>query len=205
MIAVSASLLAADQSRLLEEIDSLPAAITSLHLDLEDGVQVPNFGLSLESIKALPRSWDKDVHLMVAHPEQLMRLLQDCNVACFYLNIGAWNQRLKWGISPLNVGLVINPTDDILNCVQSIKEANNVLVMGVIPGRSGQKMLPDTLARVQAIRKLNSTAQLTVDGGVNDQNAQSLIAAGANKLVIGSYLFQAENKETAVKKLLDLS
>lgn len=204
MIAVSASLLAADQSRLLEEVDALPATITSLHLDLEDGVQVPNFGLSLESIKALPRSWDKDVHLMVAHPEQLIKLLQDCNITCFYLNIGAWNQRLSWSIVPSNVGLVINPTDDVLNFVKNIEEANNVLVMGVMPGKSGQKMLPETIARVQAIRKLNPTAQLTVDGGVNDSNAQFLIAAGANKLVIGSYLFQAENKEAAVKKLLDL-
>lgn len=205
MIVISASLLAADQSKLLEEVASLPAIITSLHLDLEDGVEVPNFGLSMQDITALPQAWPKDVHLMVAHPEQFIAPLQDSNITCFYINLGAWQQRLSWKTMPTNIGLVINPTDDINNSVQSIKEADNLLVMGVIPGKSGQKMLPDTVTRVQAVRKLNPTAQLTVDGGVNDQNAQDLIRVGANKLVIGSYLFKAPNKERAIRQLLQLS
>ncbi len=203
MITISASLLAADQDNLLQEVESLPASITSLHLDIEDGIQVSNFGLSLKSIGDLPQLWPKEVHLMVVHPEQFIASLQDLNVTCFFVNVSAWGKRMTWKVSSKNIGLVINPSDDIESSSQNIQEANHILVMGVVPGKSGQAMLPGTLARVQAVKTLNPTARITVDGGVNAQNAPELIQSGVNQLVVGSYLFNSIDKKKAVEDLLD--
>ncbi len=202
MIAISASLLAADQSNLLKEVDSLPSSVTSLHLDIMDGVEVPNQGLVIDDIKQLPQSWTKEVHLMVVHPENFITQLQGVVVNCFFINLSVWAERLAWKIPPENIGLVINPNDDINASTQSIKEAKNLLVMGVIPGKSGQAMLPDTTARIQAIKRLNPSAKLTVDGGVNDKNTPELIQSGANQLVVGAYLFKATDRAKAVKNLI---
>jgi ribulose-phosphate 3-epimerase len=202
MITISASLLAADQDNLLQEVSSLPSSVTSLHLDIEDGVQVSNFGLSMKSIMDLPLAWPKEVHLMVVHPEQFIAPLQDLNVTCFFINISTWGKRMIWNVSSKNIGLVINPSDDIQSNSQSIQEASHILVMGVVPGRSGQSMLPDTVARIQAIKTLNPTAKITVDGGVNAQSAPELIQSGVNQLVVGSYLFKSIDKKKAVEDLL---
>lgn len=202
MITISASLLAADQDNLLQEIESLPASVTSLHLDIEDGIQISNFGLSMKSIMDLPQAWPKEVHLMVVHPEEFIAPLEDVNVTCFFIDVSAWGKRMTWRVTSRNIGLVINPSDDIPTVSQCIQEANNILIMGVVPGKSGQTMLPDTLARIQAIKRLNPTAKITVDGGVNAHNAPELIQCGVNQLVVGSYLFKSIDKKRAVEDLL---
>lgn len=195
------SLLTADTTTLLQELSSIEGLVQSLHLDIMDGLAVPTHGLSVDTIKMLPASWHKEAHLMVVDAAKVINDLKATGIDTFYIGLEAWRRKDLLPISQNKLSLVLNPTDSIAENSSSIQLATTILVMGVVPGWSGHKMLEGTLARVQEVRSLCPNAQIVVDGGVNENNASALVVAGANKLVIGSYLFRASDRKAAVTLL----
>ncbi len=196
MVILSASLLAANLLDLEQELNSIHGLVDSLHLDIMDGHEVANLGLSLDMIKKLPPSWNQDAHLMVSNPTEVMTWLKDSNISLFYIHAPVWEKH-QASVS----GIVLNPDDSIEQYQTELGQATDVLIMGVHPGQSGQQQLSDTALRVAAVRKLNSKATIAVDGGVNDQNAGLLAKSGATKLIVGSYLFKSNNRHQAIARL----
>lgn len=201
MALLSASLLAANLTYLSQELISIEGMVQSLHLDIMDGKAVPTTGLELSTIKLLPVSWKKEVHLMVIDPATVMNSLKDIVIDVYYVGVEAWKKKETLPHVASEVGLVLNPDDLITENSSSIQLATIILIMGVVPGWSGHVMLEDTFERVRQVRVLCPNAQIVVDGGVNEKNAQELVRAGADKLVIGSYLFKASDRNAAVKLL----
>ncbi len=202
MLLLSASLLTADTTNLLQELSSIEGLVQSLHLDIMDGQAVPTHGLSVDTIKMLPIGWKKEAHLMVVDAAKAINDLNGIGIDTFYVGLEAWRQKDLLPIGQNKLSLVLNPADLIAENSSSIKLATAILIMGVVPGWSGQEMLEGTLERVQQVRSLCPNAQIVVDGGVNEKNAPALVVAGANKLVIGSYLFKATDRKAAVSLLM---
>lgn len=207
MIILSASLLAANALHLEEELDSIEGLVQSIHLDVMDGHQVANMGLSLETIHALPKQWRQEAHLMVSNQEDVMQWLAHDPIALYYIHPQNWHQwyGLQKQFPHKRFGLVLNPEDPIDDHLDLLNIVEDVLVMGVMPGFSGQTMLADTITKTSILHQKFPKLQIAVDGGVNDQNAPALITAGAQKLIIGSYLFHAANRQAAINKLLKAS
>ncbi len=199
---LSASLLAANSINLSQELRSIEGLVQSLHLDIMDGKAVPTTGLALDAIKLLPDGWKKEAHLMVIDPAMIINNLKDIGIDVFYVGLDAWGKKESLPHIAGKLGLVLNPSDLITENSSSIQFATIILIMGVVPGWSGHEMLEGTIERVRQVRALCPQAQIVVDGGVNEKNAQALVEAGADKLVIGSYLFKATDRMAAVSLLI---
>ncbi len=205
MIRLSASLLAANYLVLTDEIASVLPLVDSFHLDVMDGHFVPNLGLGCDLIQALPADLKKEVHLMVTNPEEVMEDLKDVAVVRYYVHpstIRDWSVFVqKCRSLGSSVGVVLNPDQSVQALDAYIIASDAVLVMGVQPGFSGQLFLPETTERVAYLRQAYPALEIVVDGGINADSAAKVIAAGANGLVLGSYLFGSADRVQATKTI----
>lgn len=198
---LSPSLLSANFANLALEISLLEkAGITWMHLDIMDGNFVPNITFGAPVIKCLRPLANLffDVHLMVAEPD---RYLEDfaqagADLLVAHLETLKHGQRCLQKIHDLGLkaGLAFNPGTDFKLCRWLLPYADMILLMGVNPGFSGQKFIPETLAKVEKCRKFlddlgHENMPIQVDGGVNLHNAADLAQAGADILVSGSSFF----------------
>ncbi len=209
---VSPSLLAADFANLHKEIEMINRSEADmLHLDVMDGVFVPNISFGFPVIKAVSKICRKplDVHLMIVEPEKWVTRLRDLGVetmnvhqeACVHLDrtIHAIRE------AGMKAAVTLNPSTPVAMLEDVIAELDMVLLMSVNPGFGGQKFIDNALAKVGRLRRMiaesGSRALIEVDGGVNAKTGAMLAGAGADILVAGSYVFASNDPEEAIHSL----
>ncbi|MCM1111202.1 MAG: ribulose-phosphate 3-epimerase [Clostridium sp.] len=212
MIQVAPSMLSADFARLGEEVEMINRSEAAMfHLDVMDGVFVPNISFGFPVISALARTARKplDVHLMIVNPGNYVSQVRDCGATYMNVHLEACNH-LHRVVSQIHdagmrAGVTLNPATPVSLLTDIIEDLDMVLLMSVNPGFGGQKYIPHTARKLADLRDLigrtGSKALVEIDGGVDLTTAPELIAGGADILVAGSYVFRAADPAKAISDL----
>ncbi|MDD5155451.1 MAG: ribulose-phosphate 3-epimerase [Candidatus Omnitrophica bacterium] len=208
-IKVAPSILSADFSRLAEEIKKVESAGADLlHIDIMDGHFVPNITIGpvvvkyIRKVTALPL----DVHLMIADPGKYMDdfIRAGSDMITVHIETASTAEiavfKKKLSKAGIKLGVSLNPDTPLSKIKGALKFVDFVLVMSVFPGFSGQKFIPSVLPKIKKLRSMFN-GDISVDGGVSDKVAGALIAAGANILAAGSYIFGAKNVKSAIERI----
>ena len=212
---VSPSLLSADFLNLRKDIDMINDSDADfLHMDVMDGVFVPNISFGFDIIESVSKICEKplDVHLMIVQPEQWVSRVRDAGAeimnvhqeACLHLDRTIY----KIHQAGMKAGVTLNPATPVAMLEDIIGEVDLVLLMSVNPGFGGQPFIQNTYKKVRQLRELidksSSKALLEVDGGVNGETAPKLAETGADILVSGSYIFKSKDPISTIKSLSKL-
>lgn len=212
---IAPSLLSADFLRLKEEVEMINRSEADwLHLDIMDGVFVPNISFGFPILEAIAPICKKpmDVHLMIVEPQKFIKEVADTGAYMMNVHYEA-STHLHRTISEIKkhgmkAGVTLNPHTPISLLEDIIRDVDMVLLMSVNPGFGGQHFIQNSVEKTARLKELilskNSDALIEVDGGVNDQTAKLLIDAGADVLVAGSYVFKSESPEETIQKLKHL-
>ncbi len=209
---IAPSLLAADFSQMESQIEIINKSEADwLHLDIMDGVFVPNISFGFPIIESLRPKIEKpfDVHLMIVNPDKYITDFKNAGADLLNVHYEVCNHlhRTIDAIKKegMQAGVTLNPHTPVFLLEEIITEVDLVLLMSVNPGFGGQKFIENTYKKIADLKNLierkGSRALIEVDGGVTIANAQMLINAGADVLVAGSSVFRAPNPIEAVKEL----
>lgn len=213
---VAPSLLAANFLNLREEIEMLNNSDADyVHLDVMDGVFVPNISFGFPIIDAVATLSKKplDVHLMIVEPSKWIERVKESGAefmnvhleACLHLDRTIYEIH-KAG---MKAGVTLNPSTPVSMLVDVIREVDLVLLMSVNPGFGGQKFIANTIKKVRELRELidktGSKAIIEVDGGMNEITAKLVAEAGVDMIVAGSYIFNSANPKEKIAFLKGLS
>ena len=215
MTIVSPSLLAADFLHLDSDIEMINRSEAEwLHLDVMDGVFVPNISFGFPVLEAVAKKCTKalDVHFMIVHPEQYIK--QTAKLGAMMMNVHyeacTHLHRTIQEIhdAGMKAGVTLNPSTPVCVLEDIIKDVDMVLLMSVNPGFGGQTFIENTSDKVKRLRQLieekGSKALIEVDGGVQSETAPRLVAAGVDVLVSGSYVFKSATPEAVIHSLREL-
>lgn len=211
-VLVSPSLLSSDFGRLTEEVRAVEAAGADwIHVDVMDGRYVPNITLGPVIVQAIKKAATRplDVHLMIVEPEKYVEAFAKAGAdiltvhveACTHLH-RVLQQIRQAGARP---AVVLNPATPLSAVEEVLGEVDMVLLMSVNPGFGGQGFIPHTVDKVRRLRAMldarGLTTHIEVDGGINSETARLVVAAGADVLVAGSYVFGAKDYAAAIHSL----
>lgn len=215
MTLVSPSLLSADFGALDRDIDMLNRSEADmLHIDVMDGVFVPNISFGFPVIKFIERSAKKplDVHLMIVDPDRYVSQVRDCGAAIMNVHYEACThlhrviQQIKQ--AGMKAAVTLNPSTPVSMLEEIITEVDMVLLMSVNPGFGGQSFIRQTIDKVARLRQLiissGSKATIEVDGGINLETGAEVVAAGADILVAGNFVFSAQDPMGTIAALKQL-
>jgi len=208
---VAPSILSADFLRLGEAIQMVEESEAEwVHCDIMDGHFVPNISYGIPIVKAVRPATKKvvDCHLMIEHPELYVEAFAAAGAdmitvhqeACVHLD----RQVAQIHDLGCKAGVALNPATPVETLVDILHAVDMVLIMSVNPGFGGQKFIPRALDKVRRLRALAPDLLIQVDGGVNAETGAKLVAAGADVLVAGSYVFGAEEPREAIHSLYTL-
>jgi ribulose-phosphate 3-epimerase len=209
---IAPSILAADFANLQRDIEMVNESQADwFHIDIMDGVFVPNISYGMPVLEAINRYAQKplDVHLMIVDPDRYIstfkklgsKILTVHFEACTHLHrtIQAIKQE------GMKAGVAINPHTSVSVLEDIIQDIDLLLIMSVNPGFGGQSFIENTYKKVMQAKELinsfNSRALIEVDGGVSTKNAKKLIEAGADALVAGSFVFNSDNPKEAISSI----
>lgn len=216
MTIVSPSLLSADFLHLEDDVKKINESDAQwIHLDVMDGTFVPNISFGFPVMEAVAKVCTKklDVHYMIDKPERYIQQTAKLGAMMMNVHIEA-TTHLHRTIQEIHnagmkAGVTLNPSTPISTLEDIICDADMVLLMSVNPGFGGQKFIENTINKVKRLRKLidesGSKALIQIDGGVQAETAPRLVAAGADVLVSGSYVFKAKDPIATIKSLCELS
>ncbi len=209
---IAPSILAADFANLEREIRMINDSEADwIHIDIMDGVFVPNISMGVPVVEAINRHAKKilDVHLMIVQPERYVEAFRRAGAGIISVHVETC-QHLHRNIQQIRdlgckAGVAINPHTSIQELSDVIRDIDMVCLMSVNPGFGGQKFIERTYQKVTAlkhmIRESGSSALIEIDGGVNQTNAKRLIDAGADALVAGNFVFSSPQPMEVIKGL----
>jgi len=211
-ILVSPSILAADHANIQREIELVNRSGADwVHVDIMDGVFVPNMSFGFPIVKATKKhsQLPLDVHLMIVNPQNYIQefISAGADILTVHYEAVTHLHRAVWQIknAGAKAGVALNPSTPVSLLEEIIQDVDLVLIMTVNPGFGGQKFIENSYSKIMRCKDLiikrNSNALIEVDGGVDNLNAARLIDAGVDVMVAGSYIFAADNYAENVKLL----
>ncbi|MBB4118599.1 ribulose-phosphate 3-epimerase [Mesonia hippocampi] len=213
---IAPSILAADFANLQRDIEMINESQADwFHIDIMDGVFVPNISFGMPVLEAINRHAGKviDVHLMIVDPDRYIDTFANLGAdiltvhyeACTHLHRTL--QAIK--AAGMRAGVALNPHTNVNLLEDVINDIDLVCVMSVNPGFGGQKFIENTYKKVKQLRELiadnNANTQIEIDGGVTSSNAKALVDAGADVLVAGSFVFKATNPTETIQNLKEIA
>jgi ribulose-phosphate 3-epimerase len=211
-VQIAPSILAADFANIQIEVEMLNASQADyIHVDIMDGMFVPNISFGLPVTEAIHRHATKplDVHLMIVDPDRYLEAFRNAGAAVISVHVEACTHlhRTVQAIKALGckAGVALNPHTSVSLLEDIIEELDLVCLMSVNPGFGGQKFIPRTFDKVRKLKSMidisGSKALIEIDGGVNLQNAPLLVEAGADVLVAGNFVFSSSNPIGTIQDL----
>ncbi len=213
---IAPSILAADFANLQKDCEIVNKSEADwFHLDVMDGVFVPNISFGMPVIKAIAKHAEKtlDTHLMIVDPDRYIKTFAELGVniltvhyeACTHLHRTL--QAIK--AEGMQAGVAINPHTNVSLLEDTIMDIDLVCVMSVNPGFGGQSFIENTYNKVRNLKKMindkGAQTKIEIDGGVTDKNAAQLVEAGADVLVAGSYVFRSKDPVATIAGLKSLT
>lgn len=209
---IAPSVLAADFANLQHDVEMINnSAADWFHIDIMDGVFVPNISFGMPVLAAINKHAKKtiDVHLMIVDPDRYIETFKNLGAdiltvhyeACTHLHRSL--QAIK--AAGMKAGVAVNPHTNVALLEDVINDIDLVCIMSVNPGFGGQSFIEKTYKKVQQLKEIivrnNATTLIEIDGGVTDKNAADLVKAGADVLVAGSFVFTAQDPIATIENL----
>ncbi|MEG1020766.1 MAG: ribulose-phosphate 3-epimerase [Myroides sp.] len=213
---IAPSVLAADFANLQRDVEMINnSAADWFHIDIMDGVFVPNISFGMPVLAAINKHAKKtiDVHLMIVDPDRYIETFKNLGAdiltvhyeACTHLHRSL--QAIK--AAGMKAGVAVNPHTNVSLLEDVINDIDLVCIMSVNPGFGGQSFIENTYKKVQQLKEIivrnNASTLIEIDGGVTDKNAADLVKAGADVLVAGSFVFTAQDPIATIENLKNIT